>query len=427
MGLDITFLNILVPTLTALLAVFWVYFKILRIAKTKKLVDNPDDRKLQKEPVPLLGGLAVFIGVLAGFSIASCLFEINMLQPVILMMGIMLFVGMIDDLHGIKPSVRLVLEAFCILVLCLSSNSCIDNFHGLWEIRHISHAIALPVTVFAGVGIINAINMIDGVNGLSSGICILCCFFFGGVFYKNGDIPNATMACIMAAALVPFLLHNVFGKTSRMFIGDAGTMMMGVLITWFVIHTLGEGPTLIIPGLGSVSGNFGEGTFMEAEERGIGMVAITLSILIVPIFDTIRVMMMRIFRGQSPFHADKTHLHHAFIACGFSHCFISLCEIFIGVLVYYICYTTRHFLFLSATNQFYVVVVSGIIFVWGTYFYLSHLSRRPGISSTRLVMFSHFGHCHWWTCVQKWLDAPEHHVTVDEEQVQKKIDRKFRN
>ena len=162
---------VVVAAIVALVAVRWVYFKILYIAKTKGLVDNPDARKLQKEPVPVTGGLAVFFGVamglLAGYSVGGLMgveFQIR-LMPVLVSMVVMLYIGAMDDIMGLSPTVRFVIEILTVLGLIYTSGGCIDTFHGLWGIEQFSWWIAVPLTVFAGVGIINAVNMIDGVNG----------------------------------------------------------------------------------------------------------------------------------------------------------------------------------------------------------------------------------------------------------------------
>ena len=173
--------------LVSLLSVRWVFFKVLKIAKDKHLVDNPDARKLQKAPVPVVGGLAVFfgvvIGVLVGVSMCGLLslfvdleFESGMfscLLPVVLSMVVMLYAGAMDDILGLTPTSRFVLEILVVLTIMLSTGKSIDSFHGMWGIENFSWYSAVPLTVFAGVGIINAINMVDGVNGLSSGLCIL--------------------------------------------------------------------------------------------------------------------------------------------------------------------------------------------------------------------------------------------------------------
>ena len=96
----------------------------------------------------------------------------------------------------------------------------------------------MPLTVFATVGIINAINLVDGVNGLSSGYCIMACTIFGALFHLAGNEAMTILAVVSVGALIPFFLHNVFGKTSKMFIGDGGTLVMGTVMSVFVIAIL---------------------------------------------------------------------------------------------------------------------------------------------------------------------------------------------
>ena len=157
--------------------------------------------------------------------------------------------------------------------------------------------------------------MVDGVNGLSSGLCITCSALFGVVFLYIGDIANAILAFTMVASLLPFFVHNVFGDKSRMFIGDAGTMIMGILMTWFVICIISSNDytTLIYD--------------------DVCIVAMVLAFMSVPVADTLRVMTMRVFKGKSPFSPDKTHLHHAFVAMGVSHSITALSIILINLAV----------------------------------------------------------------------------------------------
>ncbi len=181
----------LIGALCAIAAVRWIYFKILKIAFMKGLVDNPDARKLQKRPVPVVGGLAVYFGLLGGIMVVAvspqllspgmphiCLF------PVFTAMSILLYVGALDDIVGLSPTSRFVLETITVLCLIFAGGMSIDTFRGMWGIWEFSWWVAVPLTVFAGVGIINAVNMIDGVNGLSSGLCVVSCILFGVAFIK---------------------------------------------------------------------------------------------------------------------------------------------------------------------------------------------------------------------------------------------------
>lgn len=395
MLLTITFIS----GLAAILTVNWVYFKILRIAKDKKLVDNPDARKLQKDPVPVMGGIAVFLGVVAGVfagSAASCvngLSEPSVILPVVLSMVIMLYVGAMDDIQGLSPQSRFVIEILVILGMIFASGHCIDSFDGMWGIDSFSWWVAVPLTVFAGVGIINAINMIDGVNGLSSGLCITCSALFCAAFVRIGDVNNAILAFSMAAALVPFFIHNVFGQKSRMFIGDAGTMVMGVLMTWFTMYLLSSNSC----------------TDYDTVVPGRNLIAYALAVLSVPVFDTLRVMTMRILHKRSPFKPDKTHLHHAFVTIGMSHSVTTVSEILINVVVVIAWYISAR-LGAGRDLQLYIVIVVSVLLVWGVYAFLSITAKRHTELLHKLTLLSvksHLGRKDWWKKLSEVLDAPE--------------------
>lgn len=398
MNINLIVLTIL-GTSTAVAAVNWIYFKILKIALDKKLVDIPDARKLQKRPVPVVGGLAVFFGLLSGMMVAASFNKIFSpdvicisLFPILIVMGMMLYIGAMDDIIGLTPKSRFIIEIASVLCLVFSSGMSIDTFRGMWGIESFSWWFAVPLTVFAGVGIINAINMIDGVNGLSSGLCINCCVLFGTAFIKADDISNAVLAFTMAGALIPFFIHNVFGLKSRMFIGDAGTMVMGILMTWFLICVLSSDSKI---------------SYYEAAE-GVNMIALSLAILSVPVFDTLRVMSMRIANKKSPFKPDKTHLHHAFINIGVSHFITSMIEIFIGMLVTSI-WGVSIILGASLELQLYIVIVSSVIFVWGPYVLIMYHANRHTTFLHRIIGFSirtHLGRTEWWKAISAWLDAP---------------------
>lgn len=381
----------------SMMMTFWIYFKILAIAKAKNLVDNPDARKLQKRPVPVMGGIAVFFGVLCGTLLATCIWECDSILPIVIAMSMMLYIGAIDDIIDLTPRNRIIIEVLAILGIIYGEGACIDSLHGLWGIETFSWWIGVPLTVFAGVGIINAMNMIDGVNGLSSGLCITFSCMFGVAMFRAHDYPNAMLAFVYAAALLPFLLHNVLGKTSKMFIGDAGTMTMGILMTWYVIQMLRDDHA------------FHWMRYVVGQQ--LSLVALTLAILAVPIGDTLRVMVQRIFKGQSPFKADKTHLHHMLLSYSDSHSLTSLMEIGIAILIaaiWAIAFKTH----CSIDAQFYIVLISAAILVWGTYAYLSIQDKRDSTASFRIRKWltkMRQGDKNWWNKLQRFIDTPHGH------------------
>lgn len=374
----------------SLVAVQWVFFRILKIAKLKHLEDVPDARKLQKQPTPVLGGIAVFFGLIMGIILATILLpQTTNLLPVMLAAMVMLYIGSIDDVLGISAGVRAIIEALTMAGLIYGSGMSMDSFHGLWGIGSFSWYWGVPLTVFVGVGLINAFNMIDGVNGLSSLLCIVCSCFLGTIFYKMGDPADAALAFCFAGALITFAVHNIFGQKSCMFIGDGGTMVMGLLVTWFVMRiTSSQG----------LANN-------QMDAIGMNVIAMLLAVVSVPVFDTLRVMVMRIIRKKSPFVPDKTHLHHMFIGLGYSHIFTTLMEVMLGVIVTFVWYLSYK-LGMSLEWQLYIELLAAIIFIGGTtailYYCVSHEQIKQRIY--RKASLSHPKDTRWWYHLRQLLD-----------------------
>ena len=381
--------------LVSAFSVAWIFRKILKLAKLKSLVDNPEARKLQKAPVPVLGGIAVFFGLVLGTlcytSLVPDRFGLNANLSICLASIMMLFTGAIDDMIGLTPRSRIAVEIVAMLGLIFGSGMCIDSLHGLWGIYDFSWWIAVPLTVFAGVGLINAYNMIDGVNGLSSGLCIMSSAVLGVMFWKRQDMMDCALATCFAASLIPFFMHNVFGKRSKMFIGDAGTMVMGMLVAWFCIRVLSS--RNVVP-------------VLEPGKAPMGLVAMMISIASVPVADTLRVMGVRVWHGSSPFAPDRTHLHHYFIRIGISQSVTTLVEILLNVLVILIWYISYK-LGAGIDQQFYITVLAAAVLVWGTYlFFRHHFIRQTGFLEKlkEESAYTHFGHRPWWLKMQRNLD-----------------------
>ena len=338
---------ILIALASAMLAVIWIHPRLVKIAHLKNIVDNPNARKLQQTPVPVLGGVAVFFGIVLGIALSSTYANCSSLMTIVAAMMIMLYTGTMDDIIDLSAWLRLVVEIGVVMLIIYSTDSSINSFHGLWGIETFSNAKAIPLTIFAAVGIINALNLIDGVNGLSSGYSIMASIVFGSYFYLSGNIAMLILASVSVGALIPFFFHNVFGKSSKMFIGDGGTLVMGVVMSTFVISTLSS----VSPRISSLSESF-------------GLVPFTLAVMSIPVFDTLRVMLSRMFKGISPFHPDKTHLHHHFIELGFSHAGTTVSILTLNSLVILSQWLTWY-LGGSINLQLYVVIVLGIAITLG--------------------------------------------------------------
>lgn len=373
----------------AMVATWWIFKKVLRIALIKNIVDNPDARKLQKVPVPVLGGVAVFFGMIVALTVTRLTFDTYSLFAIMGVMTIMLYTGTMDDILSLTPKIRFLIEILVVLLLIYTNHYSLNDFHGLWGIHQISEWIAVPLTVFACVGIINAINMIDGVNGLSSGYCILACTIFGTAFILGDDKDASSLAILAIGALIPFFCHNVFGKRSKMFIGDGGTLLMGTIISSFVIGILNANSPLA-----------------EKVDPNLGLIAFTIAVLAIPVFDCLRVMVSRIARGTSPFYPDKTHLHHLLFDLGFSHVGTTGTELLATITVvgsWFLSYK----LGASVDVQLYIVVSLGLLVTFGFYAWARSQQRRETAAYrvlSRIGKWTHVGHTPWFERFRDFLD-----------------------
>ena len=186
--------------------------------------------------------------------------------------------------------------------------------------------------------------------GFDTILKLFCCAFVSLLavqwIYKMADPADAALAFCFAGSLVTFSMHNIFGRKSNMFIGDGGTMVMGLLVSWFVIRIMScEG----------LANN-------QMDAIGMNVIAMLLAVVSVPVFDTLRVMFMRIAHGKSPFVPDKTHLHHLFIALGYSHIFTTIVEVLLGILVTITWYLSYK-LGLDLEWQLYVTIIGAVLLI----------------------------------------------------------------
>lgn len=387
--MNLIVLYILSPFIVALVASIWVFPMVLNIARKKSIVDNPDARKLQRVPIPVLGGMVVMFGILVSLCVCHLFVDCSSLFTVVLAMSIMLYVGTIDDILELSSTARFFLEILVALMIIYTCGYSIDSFHGLWGIYTISSYLSIPLTVVTVVGVVNAINLIDGVDGYSSGYGIMACVIFGILFYCVNDLTMAMLAVVCAASLIPFFLHNVFGYSSKMFIGDGGTLLLGCVMSVFVLNMLKS-----------------ESLCTQYYTWGVGLIPMTLAILCVPVFDTLRVMTMRMLRKTSPFHADKTHLHHLFIELGFSHIGTTISILILNCLVilgWYISYKGGA----SINVQLYVVVLMSLLVTVGFYYGLRYCGKynlAPYRYLQRLGKVSHVERKGFFLLMQNIMD-----------------------
>ena len=287
--------------------------QILLVAFKKELFDMPDERKIHKGIVPRLGGIA-FTPVIC-FTI-SLLLGVTMLvgdsrmvglveaQTLPLSMGfcalfLIYIVGVGDDLVGVRYRAKFVAQILC-AVFIIMGGFWINAFHGFLWIGSIPAWLGFPLTVVYVVFVCNALNLIDGIDGLASGLAATGFIIYGFTFYMLGQYVYAMLSFASLGVLVPFFYYNVFGdpvKRKKIFMGDAGSLTIGLLLSFLSLH-LFTAPSL----------NFG------CFECNAFVVAV--SPLIVPCFDVVRVFIGRVRKGNNPFLPDRTHIHHKLLSLG---------------------------------------------------------------------------------------------------------------
>lgn len=286
--------------------------KILLISYKKRLFDIPDGRKVHTVPVPRLGGLSFFPVIL----ITMCLmlgiryylgYPIENLSPHVVLCEFLFFAvgcmtlyltGVTDDLIGVGYRYKFLVQIAAALLL-VWSGEWFNSLGGLFGIYGLPVYIGVPVTLFVVVYITNAINLIDGIDGLASGLCCIALVVLGGMCTIQGEYIFAMLAFTTFGVIVPFWFYNVFGNAKRghkLFMGDAGSLTLGYIISLLVIH------------LSRIDMNGGE--------AGQVNLVLAFSTLIVPLFDVVRVVMHRLREGKNPFMPDKNHFHHKLLRTG---------------------------------------------------------------------------------------------------------------
>ena len=284
--------RLLLSFLLALIIGWNLRVPVFRMAILKNFVDKPNKRSSHTGAVPNIGGVIVFVAFLVSFVLFACFKEVAELQYVLLGAILIFFVGIYDDFLQISPRKKLKGEMLGVIVLMVGGDFYFDNLHGFLGFDYISPWVGIPLTFIALVGLINAINLIDGIDGLSSGVVLMDTFFFGWWFYHIGDMEYALLCITLVASIIPFFVINLFGKRSKMFMGDSGALFAGFLLA-----------TLSITGV--------------MKSAALTMF-VPFFILSVPIIDITFSSLRRIAKGVSPFTPDAEHLHHKLLHRGFS-------------------------------------------------------------------------------------------------------------
>ncbi len=303
--------------LTFLISVIiaWIIIpRILLISIKKKLFDEPNERKIHKFVVPRLGGVSFFPTILFavccafafrylfGYEVKAIIAEYILPEMLLFICGLTLLyvIGIADDLVGVRYHKKFFVQLLCAVFFPISG-LWINNLYGLLGVYEISAWIGMPLTVLTVIFITNAINLIDGIDGLASGLSSVALIVFGYLFLLNELYTYSMIAFASLGVLIPFFYFNVFGNAKegrKIFMGDTGSLTLGYILSFLAIRYSQYNPDIM--------------PYTQ------GAVVIAFSTLLVPALDVVRVVLLRARKGKALFLPDKNHIHHKFLDMGFS-------------------------------------------------------------------------------------------------------------
>jgi UDP-GlcNAc:undecaprenyl-phosphate GlcNAc-1-phosphate transferase len=255
---------------------------------------------MHSDRIPLLGGIAIFAAAIFTFTIwAAPWFESQHLF-IIAALIIIFFFGLRDDIAPLAPLKKLSGQVIASLIIILYCNIRVEDFHGIFGIHSLSFFPSVIFTLFAMLFIINAFNLIDGIDGLSSGLGIISSAVFGFLFFIYGDNLMTVLSFSLCGALTGFIPYNFY--KAKIFMGDTGTMTMGFILAIFSVYFL------------ELSRNSNVNELFSYYSAPV----FVLAALIIPVIDMMRVFIIRIFKFRSPFSADRNHIHHRLLQLGLS-------------------------------------------------------------------------------------------------------------
>jgi len=335
----------LTPLLTAFIASAVFVFFACRMASVWGLLDRPDARKQHDGAVPLIGGLSIFLGAFAALFLF--LGPVNFPWTLFLPMLAILVLGVLDDRAELSVKVRIWVTGLTVLSLGFSQDLWLGELGDMFSTGPVvlSVWISVPLTIFAVIGVINAVNMIDGIDGLAGSLSFLALGIFGVLAWGAGQLLEAWVAILFATATVPYLLCNlrVCGDHNRVFMGDAGSMLLGFVIAWLALSL----------------------SQTRDAERVIAPIT-ALWIFALPLMDTVAIMLRRILKRQSPFAADREHLHHIVLRMGYRDRHALLFIVMVSVVL------SGIGLWMEFTNVSEWKRYAGFFVLFGLYFFAIH-------------------------------------------------------
>ena len=293
--------------LCSFLLTFYTIPTVVKISRRKNLMDEPGSRSSHLRKIPNLGGISMFYSLAVCASIFA--FELfDLYKFLFASLVILLYIGVMDDIVVMRAYKKLFAQIIVTSLMVIGSDVRIRSFFGLFGVYELNYFFSVAISIFTFIILINAFNLIDGIDGLAGGYSILCSAMFGISYYRLGEYnyPLVVLSGVIIGCVIGFLYFNLSNyRNNKIFMGDTGSMILGFLLAFtaicfidiFIDKELPEVPRY----------------YLQSAP------AIAMAILILPIIDTLNVFIIRICNGKSPFVADKNHIHHSLLKLGLTH------------------------------------------------------------------------------------------------------------
>lgn len=295
-------MNMVVPAfMISFLIAFALIPMIIAYSKKKNLLDRPGGRKMHTGNIPALGGIAIFTGFASSMLMWSTIEQLLELRYIYAGIVVILFLGIRDDISPISPLLKIVWQVSASLMAMYFGGIYFTSLHGLLGIGEVPIWIGYPVTIFTFIVIINAFNLIDGINGLAGTTAVIVLFSFGIWFYFAQQYAYVILTATLAGGILAFLKYNY--TPAQIFMGDTGALTIGFIMAVISVKALETNADLASDHIARMS----------------CPVTAALVVMLYPMVDTLRVFSLRLSQGRSPFSPDRNHIHHLLIRTGKSH------------------------------------------------------------------------------------------------------------
>ena len=335
-GISIFYVKIGLGFLFSFLITFFSIPTIIKISRRKNLMDEPGVRSSHLRKIPNLGGIAIFYSI--GITTSIFAYELfDLYKFLFASLVILLYVGVMDDIVVMRAYKKLVAQIVVSAMIVIGSDIRIRSLFGVFGVNEINYWVSVIFSIITFIILINAFNLIDGIDGLAGGYSLICCALFGISYYRLGEYnyPLVVLSATIIGAVLAFLYYNLSNYRSvKIFMGDTGSMLLGFLLAFTCICFID--------------------VFIDKKMQGVpryhlkSAPVIAIAILILPIIDTLNVIILRLWNKKSPFEADKNHIHHKLLKLDLTHrrssFYIITYYLFIITVTYFLRHSNVNFL-----------------------------------------------------------------------------------